>query len=85
MYRAGIRFGGGGIMMREMMKWLIAYGLCPIVGGFVIWWKQGKYLTELQPVCFLIFGPITPLIALLPRSFFTSHEKANPPTERPNA
>lgn len=58
------------------MKWIIAYVVCPIIGGTIIWWKQGKYLTEQQPFCFILFGPFTPLIALLPKSFFTSRMRA---------
>lgn len=58
------------------MKWLIAYGLCPLVGGLIIWWKQGKYLTDQQPFAFLLLGPLMPFIALLPKSFFTSRKQA---------
>jgi len=57
------------------MKWLIAYAICPFVGGLIIWWKQGRYLTKDQPFAFLLFGPLTPLIALLPRSFFTNRKE----------
>jgi hypothetical protein len=58
------------------MKWVIGYVACPFVGGLIIWWKQGWYLTEQQPMAFVLFGPIMPLIALLPRSFFTSRAQA---------
>ena len=58
-----------------MTKWLIAYGVCPLVGGFIIWQKQGKFITEEQPLAFLLFGPLMLLIALLPKSFFTSREQ----------
>ena len=61
--------------MDEWVKWVIAYGVCPLVGGFIIWLKQGKYLTEEQPMAFVLFGPLMPLIALLPKSFFTSREE----------
>lgn len=57
------------------MKWIIGYFLCPIIGGTIIWWKQGKYLTEDQPFAFLLMGPLMPLIALLPKNFFTNREE----------
>ena len=58
------------------MIWIIGYILFPLAGGYVIWRKQGKYLTEDQPFAFVILGPIMPFICLLPKSFFTSREKA---------
>jgi len=59
----------------EALVWVFAYGLCPLLGGFIIWMKQGRYLTEDQPIAFLMFGPLMPLISLLPKRFFTSREQ----------
>lgn len=56
------------------MKWIVAYFVCPLVGGFIIWRKQGKYLTDQQPLAFLLLGPLMPLIALLPRRFFANQK-----------
>jgi hypothetical protein len=58
------------------MTWIIAYGLCPLIGGWIIWRKQGKYLTDEQPFAFFLGGPLTLLLSALPKSWFTSREKA---------
>ena len=68
--------------MREWMVWVIGYGVCPLLGGFIIWIKQGRYLTEEQPPAFLLMGPLMPLIALLPKRFFTSREEQTRPARR---
>jgi hypothetical protein len=59
------------------MKWFIAYVVCPLIGGAVIYWKQGRYLTEEQPLAFILFGPFMLLICLLPKSFFAESTSAN--------
>lgn len=60
----------------KWIVWLTAYGACPLIGGLIIWWKQGKYLTEDQPFAFILLGPLMPLVALLPKRFFTSRKQA---------
>lgn len=61
--------------MSKLLVWLIAYGVCPLLGGLIIWWKQGKFLTDTQPFALLLFGPLSLFFALMPRSMFTSREQ----------
>jgi hypothetical protein len=45
----------------------------------IIYFKQGRYLTDEQPFACIICGPLTLLMALiLPASCFGSYEKAHP-------
>ena len=57
------------------MKWIIGYVICPLVGGVIIWHKQGRFLTEDQPFAFLLLGPVMPLVALLPKRYFTNRKE----------
>ena len=48
-----------------------------IIGGILIYFKQGKFLTEQQPVAFVICGPITLLIGIfVPSRWLTSRGKS---------
>lgn len=59
-----------------MMKFLIWYGVCPVIGLFIIWLKQGRYLDEIQIMPAFLFGPVLPIMALIiPSSMWTSREK----------
>ncbi len=58
------------------MKWIICYGVCPLVGGWIIWWKQGKFLTREQPLAFFVFGPLTLFFAMLPTKFWSRQDKS---------
>jgi hypothetical protein len=56
---------------------LIIWFVSAVVGGFIIWLRQGRYLADVQPMAFLMCGPITLAIALLaPTSALTSKEKS---------
>jgi hypothetical protein len=47
------------------------------VGGLLIYFKQGRFLTDQQPIAFMICGPITLLIGLFsPKSWLTSKAKS---------
>jgi len=62
-----------------MECWKIAaiWIVCAVVGGLAVYFKQGRYLTDQQPVAFLICGPIALLMAVfLPKSWFTSRKQA---------
>ena len=55
----------------------IVWVVCAIVGGVIVRWKQKGYLTEEQPLAFLMCGPITLLLSIVvPAKYFTSREKA---------
>lgn len=56
---------------------LVVWFLSALVGGFIIWLKQGRYLADVQPMGFLMCGPLTLVIAILvPPSWLTSRDKA---------
>lgn len=57
-------------MEKIFVVWLIAYGFCPALGLIIVYWRQGSYITEKQPLACLLLGPFTPLIACMPRGFF---------------
>lgn len=62
--------------MRELIGFAV-WVASAVIGGVVIYLKQGRYLTEEQPVAFFICGPITLVMAVLcPSRWFTSREKA---------
>ncbi len=47
------------------------------VGGLLIYFKQGRFLTDQQPIAFMVCGPLTLLIGLFsPRSWLTSRAES---------
>ncbi len=59
------------------MKWIIAYLVCPLLGLYIIWRKQGRFLDEVQIFPAFLCGPLTLLIAIFVSArHLTSRKKA---------
>jgi hypothetical protein len=64
------------MMMDSWMFSVIWFGSA-LLGGVLIYFKQKRFLADVQPIGFLFCGPLTLLLAIiLPASMFTSREKS---------
>jgi hypothetical protein len=65
-------------MDSELKRGLIWLG-CGLLSIVILYVKQGRCLTEHQPVACLLYGPLSLCLAVfLPPSMLTSREKAHP-------
>lgn len=60
------------------MIWVIAYVVCPILAGTILYFRQGRFLDEVQIPAILVAGPFGLLLALVaPTWLLTSYEKVH--------